>query len=371
VTTLATAVDGRALWYLTRGTGAVSLILLTLSVVLGVADVRRLSAPRMPRFVVDGLHQTVSLLVLVTLAIHIGTTLMDSFTPIRLVDAFVPFFSAYRPVWIGFGTLALDFLLAIAITSIVRARLGYRAWRVVHWLAYACWPIALVHGLGAGSDIRGGFAFVLSVVCAAAVAVAVLSRLHGSEAGAGPIAAGLGGLAAAAAALVLWLPAGPLASGWAARAGTPPALLGAAHRTSARPTASAPASAARNAVRLPARLASPVTGQVSEVVSPRNAVVQFALSLQRGPLRHLRVALDGTALPGGGVSLSQGRVVLGTDTSPTLYAGSVSALQGGRLNALLRGRAGDRLGLTLTMHVDRVSNAVTGNATLTPSRAPG
>ena len=181
MTTVAAAVDGRALWYLTRGTGAVSLVLLTLSVVLGVADVRRWSAPRLPRFVVDGLHQTVSLLVIVTLAIHIATTLLDSFAPIRLVDVVVPFGSAYRPLWVGFGALAFDLLLALVITSLARARLGYRAWRAVHWLAYACWPVALLHGLGSGSDIRGGFAFVLSLACAAAVVVAVLARLHGKR----------------------------------------------------------------------------------------------------------------------------------------------------------------------------------------------
>ncbi|MEA2422927.1 MAG: methionine sulfoxide reductase heme-binding subunit, partial [Thermoleophilaceae bacterium] len=101
----AAQVDGRALWYLTRGTGAVSLVLLTLSVVLGVVDVRRWSAEHMPRFVVDGLHRTVSLFVVVTLAIHIVTTLLDSFAPIRLVDVVVPFVSSYRPIWIGFGAL--------------------------------------------------------------------------------------------------------------------------------------------------------------------------------------------------------------------------------------------------------------------------
>jgi hypothetical protein len=365
VITIASAVDGHALWYLTRGTGAISLLLLTASVVLGIADVRRLSSPRMPRFVVDGLHQTVSLLVIVTLAIHIGTTLVDSFAPIRLVDAVVPFFSSYRPVWIGLGAVAFDLLLAIAITSIVRARLGYRAWRAVHWLAYACWPVALVHGLGAGSDVRGGFALFLSLGCAGAVIVAVLIRLHGSDGRTGSIATGLAGLAAAGVALALWLPAGPLAAGWAARAGTPRDLLGAARGTSARTPRRDRATAASPAPPA-ARLASPVTGQVSEVVSPRGAVVQFALALERGRLRRLRIELDGQPLPGGGLSLSQGRVILGTDTSPALYTGPVSELQGGRLRATLQGNGTPSLGLSLAMHIDRTSNRVTGAATLSP-----
>jgi Ferric reductase like transmembrane component len=366
VNAVAATIDGRALWYLTRGTGAVSLLLLTLSVVLGVADVQRLSAPRMPRFVVDGLHRTVSLLVVVTLAIHVATTLLDSFAPIRLIDAVVPFFSAYRPLWIGFGALALDLLLAITVTSILRARLGYRAWRGVHWLAYACWPVALLHGLGSGSDVQGGFALVLSLVCASTVVVAVLVRLHGSNGRAGALAAGLALLAAAGVALALWLPSGPLAPGWAARSGTPTRLLASVHRPARR---AAPSHRPRSAQPkpLPAQLASPLAGHVSEVVSPRGALVQFSLALQRGPFSRLRVELHGQALPGGGVSLSWGQVSLGSDSNPTQYAGPVLALQGGQLHGALRGHGTRRLRLSLAMHVDRVTSRVSGAATLSPS----
>ena len=369
MSTIATAVDGRALWYLTRGTGTVSLLLLTLSVVLGIADVRRLSAPRMPRFVVDGLHQTVSLLVIVTLAIHIATTLMDSFAPIRLVDAVVPFVSSYRPLWIGFGALAFDLLIALVITSIVRARLGYRAWRAVHWLAYACWPVALLHGLGSGSDVRGGFSLFLSIACAGAVVLAVLVRLHGSDGRPGSIAAGLAGLAATGVAIALWLPAGPLAPGWAARSGTPPRLLASMTRRPPRQAHRASRPSAPRTAQLTAQVSSPLAGRVSEIVSPRGAVVQFALALDSGPLRHMRVELVGQALPGGGVSLSRGQVMLGTDTSPTLYEGPVSALQGGRLRAALGGSGTSEVRVSLAMHIDRVTNRVTGSATLSPSGA--
>jgi DMSO/TMAO reductase YedYZ heme-binding membrane subunit len=362
--TIAAAVDERALWYLTRGTGAVSLLLLTVSVVLGVADVRQLSAPRLPRFVIDGLHQTVSLLVLVTLTIHIGTTLLDSFAPIRLLDVVVPFVSAYRPLWIGFGALALDLLLAVAITSIARARLGFRAWRAVHWLAYACWPVALLHGLGSGSDIRAGFAFILSVVCAAAVAIAVVARLLGGAGRYGQAAAGVAALAVAGVALAIWLPAGPLAPGWAARAGTPRAVLASAGSTRARSTA--------RSVVLRTRVTSPVSGRANQVVSPAGvAVRQFTLTLEQGPLRRLRVELDGQALAGGGISLSKGQVILGTPTDPGLYTGPVSALQGGHLSASLRGRNTRGPTLSLALQVDRSTGQVHGTGRLVPAAGGG
>ncbi|MBV9414351.1 MAG: ferric reductase-like transmembrane domain-containing protein, partial [Solirubrobacterales bacterium] len=123
-----------AYWYLARGTGAVALVLLTGSVVLGILGSVRFAAPRWPRFAIDAVHRDLSLLVLVVLAIHIITSVLDGFAPINLLDGVIPFRTPYRPLWMGLGTLAFDLLLAIAITSLVRRRLGYRAWRAIHWL---------------------------------------------------------------------------------------------------------------------------------------------------------------------------------------------------------------------------------------------
>jgi sulfoxide reductase heme-binding subunit YedZ len=220
-----------ALWYLTRGTGAAALVLLTLSLTLGVVNVQRFASPRMPRFAIDGWHRTTSLLVCVLLAVHVGTTVLDGYAPIRLVDAFVPFGGAYRPVWLGLGALALDLLIALIVTSLLRARLGLRAWRAVHWLAYACWPVALVHGLGTGSDVRPGWLTWLSLACTAVVIAAVGVRLA-DRGTARRVRAGAGAtLAAGVIALAVWLPSGPLAGGWAAKSGTPSSIVGAKSTT--------------------------------------------------------------------------------------------------------------------------------------------
>jgi methionine sulfoxide reductase heme-binding subunit len=142
-------------WYLTRSTGAVALLLLSVAVALGVADVRRFSTPSWPRFVVDALHRNVSLLALVFLVLHILTAALDSFTSISLVAAFVPFVGSYRPFWLGLGAVAFDLLLAVILTSMMRARVGPRAWRATHWLVYACWPVALLHTLGGIDETLG------------------------------------------------------------------------------------------------------------------------------------------------------------------------------------------------------------------------
>jgi predicted ferric reductase len=232
------AVATSTYWYLTRSTGAVALLLLTISLALGIAGVSRFSSPRWPRFVLDSLHRNVSLLALAFLLVHILTAVLDSFAPISLIDAFVPFAGSYRPFWLGLGAISFDLLLAVTLTSLVRRRLGYGAWRATHWLAYACWPIALLHGLGTGSDVKSAWLLGLSVACLAIVALAVGVRaITGWPEHARLRGAALGATAAFALFLAIWLPGGPLGHGWAQRSGTPTSLLGHAtstHTTSAK-----------------------------------------------------------------------------------------------------------------------------------------
>jgi sulfoxide reductase heme-binding subunit YedZ len=169
--------SGKALWYATRGTGIVCLLLLTVSVVLGVVTTVRFESRHWPRFVIEGLHRNISLLIIVFIALHVATTVIDGFAPIGYIDAIVPFHSAYRTLWLGLGAVAFDLLLALAVTSLVRARLGYRIWKAVHWSAYACWPIALAHGWGTGSDRSQRWMLALDGLALACVLAAVAWRL--------------------------------------------------------------------------------------------------------------------------------------------------------------------------------------------------
>jgi sulfoxide reductase heme-binding subunit YedZ len=220
------ATGGSAYWDLTRSTGSVALVLLTLAIALGVVDVRRWSTPQWPRFVVDSLHRNVSLLAMAFLVIHIVTSVLDSFAPISLVDVFIPFAGSYRPFWLGLGAVGFDLLLAVTITSMLRQRMGYATWRAIHWLTYASWPIALLHGLGTGSDVKSTWLLSLSGACLLVVLAAVLVRVIGGW----PTnlrlrGAALGGAGAFSLFLLLWLPGGPLGSDWPRRSGTPAALL--------------------------------------------------------------------------------------------------------------------------------------------------
>jgi len=169
--------SGPGLWYATRATGLVTLLLLTASVVLGILTAARFSSPSWPRFLNIGLHRNISLLVLAFLALHVGTTVVDSYTSISAADAIVPFMSAYKTFWLGLGAVAADLLIALTVTSLLRQRLGHRAWRAVHWCGYLCWPVALLHGAGIGTDSAKSWAFYLTIGCVAAAAGALAVRV--------------------------------------------------------------------------------------------------------------------------------------------------------------------------------------------------
>ncbi|GIL27927.1 ferric reductase-like transmembrane domain-containing protein [Actinocatenispora comari] len=165
-----------ALWYATRGTGVVALLLLTGTVLLGLLGPLRTASPRWPRFVVGGLHRNLSLLAVAFVGAHVATSVLDTYAGIGWWDAIVPFGSVYRPFWLGLGAVAFDLLLAVIVTSLLRGRIRYRWWRAVHWLSYACWPLAIVHAWGTGTDAGGGWVLASTLGCLAAVAALAVTR---------------------------------------------------------------------------------------------------------------------------------------------------------------------------------------------------
>ena len=174
----ATAVTGsQGLWFVSRASGLVLLVLFSVVVALGVATRLGSTSKRWPRFVLAELHRTLALFLIALLALHVVTAILDPFVSIGWPATVLPFLSSYRTLAIGWGTLAVDLAGAVLITSLLRRRLGFRAWRAVHWLAYLAWPVAFVHSLTAGTDLGIWWVALIEWACAATVATAVLARL--------------------------------------------------------------------------------------------------------------------------------------------------------------------------------------------------
>jgi methionine sulfoxide reductase heme-binding subunit len=327
----------QALWYLTRATGLVSLVLLTLVMVLGIAQIERWTPRRWPRFVTAALHRNASLLAVVFLVVHIVTAVADPFAPISLVSAVVPFASPYRTLWLGLGAVAFDLILALVVTSLMRERIGYRTWRVVHWAAYLCWPVAFVHGLGTGSDGRVSWVLGVDLVCLVAVLASVIWRLAANwQLEPGRRAAG-----AVASALVLvvvlgWAATGPTQPGWASKAGTPRSLLSSARATAATrdpSTSSSPPSTGGSSAGLTLPLHTAFQGGLTQSGDGSDTTVVILATFAGPTPGRLRVVLQGTALDDGGLALRRGSVAFGPADHPATWSGSVTGLAGAHVTA--------------------------------------
>ena len=361
----ATGLSSKALWYLTRSTGLVSLVLLTATVVIGVVASIGWTTDRWPRFLSQGVHRNLSLFCVGFVAVHVVTTVSDGYVPIGFADAFIPFRSPYRPLWVGLGALTFDLLLAVMITSALRHRIGFASWRFVHWLAYLCWPIALIHSLGSGSDTSLAPMLALDAVCVIAVIAVVAWRLVTGRTFTNlqrtTAAAGTGLVVLA---IAVFATVGPLRPGWSRRAGTSAALLAQlARRNAGATTGTLPAGASTT----PATIPSTGTGTVPAApftigltgsqtsTSPDaqgNVQVTLAMHLQDSSSTPLTVVLDGSAVTGGGVAMSSGSVTFGPDH------GVVTGLNGGTVSASISSPT--PLVLTISLQVDQNSGVLTG-----------
>ena len=171
-----------ALWALGRGTGVVALVMFTATLVLGVASRSGRSVAGLGRFGLNELHRAAALTGVGLIAVHLASLFFDPYAQLQLVDLVVPFVGAYRPLYLGLGTVAVDLLLVITAVSLLRNAVGPRVFRAVHWLTYALWPVALVHGLGTGTDAGSLWVDAVAVTCVAAVGAALAWRLTPSYA---------------------------------------------------------------------------------------------------------------------------------------------------------------------------------------------
>ncbi|MGO8871017.1 MAG: ferric reductase-like transmembrane domain-containing protein [Acidimicrobiales bacterium] len=165
------------LWYATRATGVVALVLLTGTMVLGMLTAGRARSRSWPAFAQADLHKRISLLAVVFLTIHVITAVLDTYVDIGRAALVVPFASPYRPLWTGLGTVGVDLLVAVGVSSALRQRISARTWRGVHWLAYGSWPVAMAHSLGEGTDASTLWMDGVAAVCALAVTGALVWRV--------------------------------------------------------------------------------------------------------------------------------------------------------------------------------------------------
>jgi methionine sulfoxide reductase heme-binding subunit len=166
-----------ALWYTSRATGVVALLLLTAVMLLGILVTRQGRLPGLPRFAVGGLHRNLSLLATAFVAVHVLSAVTDGYVNIPITAAVVPLTSSYERIWLGIGAVSFDLMLAAVVTSLLRRHLSRKAWRAVHLTAYVSWPVAWLHSVFSSGDLQHGPLLYLAIACALAVIAAALWRV--------------------------------------------------------------------------------------------------------------------------------------------------------------------------------------------------
>jgi sulfoxide reductase heme-binding subunit YedZ len=164
------------LWYTTRATGIVALVLFTLVVALGTLVANRIGGTMVGRFELNELHRSISIVAMVFLVIHILTTIVDSYVSTGLISVFVPLTSSYKRVAVALGAVAFDLIVAVWVSSLLKVRIANSSWRYIHWFSWLAFTAAIVHSYLTGTDTRDGAGLVLVILCATTVLVAALWR---------------------------------------------------------------------------------------------------------------------------------------------------------------------------------------------------
>ena len=167
------------LWYTTRATGIVALLLLTLVVTLGTLVANRIGGTFVGRFELNELHRSVSVVAMLFLFVHILTTVVDSYVSTGIISAFVPMTSAYKTIPIAIGAVGFDLLLCVWISSLLKVRIKNESWRFIHWFSWLAYTSAIVHAYMSGSDTHDGAGLLLVAGCAGIVLNVSLWRYFG------------------------------------------------------------------------------------------------------------------------------------------------------------------------------------------------
>jgi sulfoxide reductase heme-binding subunit YedZ len=140
------------LWELIRASGLVAYVLLSLATAIGIAVRVRALDWLVKRAWVFETHQLTSFLALAFTALHVVLLLGNGHVPLGVWEILLPGASSWRPFASALGTIGLYLLALLVFSSYVRALIGQKAWRAIHYSAFLAWVVALVHGIGAGSD---------------------------------------------------------------------------------------------------------------------------------------------------------------------------------------------------------------------------
>jgi len=162
------------LWVIARASGLVSYLLLTAVTIAGLlmacppkSAARFIGAAQRLR-----IHVLLAIFALVFVVLHVVVLAIDPWAEVGWWGALVPFGSAYRPLPVTLGLLALWSGVISGMTAGLAGRGLGRVWLPLHRLAAAGWVLAWLHGVLAGSD-TAAWMWMYAVTGAVVIALVV------------------------------------------------------------------------------------------------------------------------------------------------------------------------------------------------------
>jgi hypothetical protein len=363
-------------WDIARAGGFLAYILLTLSVALGLALTMQWQTPRWPRLINNELHNFVTLLATVFVAVHILAVWIDPFTSFGLNEVLIPFVSHYRPIWMALGIIALYLGIAIGISTLLRPYIGYKVWRGLHVLTIVIFALVLVHGIATGSDTRTWWGITIYGGSILLIGSLLWQRLYypaNKQSRAHPVLAV--GVVIAGIACVFWMLLGPLQPGWNTIA------------NNGKGNGSVQAATAKTSSSLTGNAFTPsfngdLQGQMMQQGPDANGniTLQLNMTISNGPQGIVQVTLQGQNNGfDNDLQITHSQVTLSQSNNTPLYVGPLTRISGERswnMQAVLSptSNTGKPLQVTMRLFIQnngQVTGTITGSTTTTPNSPTG
>jgi len=141
-----------AWWLASRASGVTAFVLVSCSVLIGLAMATKILRGRVKPPVLVKLHEHLALAGLVAIAVHAITLLGDAWLTPGPIGLLVPFTMDHEPLFTGLGIVATYLAALLGLSFYVRRRIGTRRWRSLHRLTLLVYVLGVIHTLGAGTD---------------------------------------------------------------------------------------------------------------------------------------------------------------------------------------------------------------------------
>ncbi|HEY8323202.1 MAG TPA: ferric reductase-like transmembrane domain-containing protein [Ktedonobacterales bacterium] len=173
----ATAASNPFMWYATRAAAVSAYILLTLTVLMGLARSLTRAARIRVSWLVEENHQILAVIAAVFVGLHLLTLVLDPLIPFSLLNLLLPVAEPYSPLAVSLGVIALYGMIAVLLSSWLRHRMSYRTWRTLHYASFITFCLVTAHGIFSGSDSGQAWMTAIYDISAGLVALGMLTRI--------------------------------------------------------------------------------------------------------------------------------------------------------------------------------------------------